>query len=111
MSNALEDRTYIVRAIDVLEGLEDLLDIAPDDKIEQILLGAWATVSGCLPEDFLRATQMDAGAEGLRRYLRVKAFFDDPQQHQIDSAELQIYHQNLVEPISDMSEFFYVDTV
>lgn len=110
MSGTLKDRSYIVRTIDVLEGLENLVDIAPDDKIEHILLSAWAAVSECLPEDLLAATQLDAGAEGLRRYLRVKSFFDDPQHQPLGAEDLKIYHQNLSEPLEDLSEFFYVDT-
>lgn len=110
MSGALEDRSYIVRTIDVLEGLENLLDIAPDGKIENMLLSVWAAVSECLPEDLLAATQLDAGAEGLRRYLRVKAFFEDPDRQPLGAEDLKIYHQNLSQPTEDMSEFFYVDT-
>jgi hypothetical protein len=65
----------ILKTIDILEALETLLDKAPSSKIEEILQEAWLKVSETLPDDFKAATREDAGAEGLRRYIRVKAFF------------------------------------
>jgi hypothetical protein len=102
----VESVPKILQSIAVLEGLENLMDIAPDAAIEDILIQAWSKVSDTFPEDFQQATQQDAGAEGLRRYLRVKAFFEDPAQG-ISQDDLVIYHQNRALPIDDCAEFFF----
>ena len=86
----------ILKAIDVLEGLEDLLDLAPDDEIEAILQEAWVKVTDTFPEDFKDATAEDASAEGLRRYIRVKAFFSDPIEKSISRLDLELYYRNHV---------------
>ena len=69
----MADDTQLMPIIEILEGLESLLDQAPSDDIEGILLAAWLKVSNTLPEDFLAATHEDASAAGLRRYLRVRS--------------------------------------
>lgn len=77
------------------------MDDAPTPEIEQILQDAWLEVSDTFPEDFQEATQDDAGAEGLRRYIRVRAFFADPIANPISQADLEAYYQNHTEPDSD----------
>lgn len=103
------DDTQLMPIIEILEGLESLMDQAPSDDIEEILLAAWLKVSYTLPKDFLAATCEDAGAAGLRRYLRVKAFFDDPVKHPISPQELVDYHQNHLPVDAEQAEFFFVD--
>ncbi|MEM8640727.1 MAG: hypothetical protein AAGG51_18200 [Cyanobacteria bacterium P01_G01_bin.54] len=103
------DDTQLIPIIEMLEGLESLVDQAPSDDIEEILLAAWLKVSNTLPEDFLAATRDDASAAGLRRYLRVKAFFDDPIQHSISSQELADYYQNRLPIDEEQAEFFFPD--
>ena len=103
------DDTQLVPTIEMLEKLEFLMDEAPSDDIEGILMAAWLKVSHTLPEDFLAATREDASAAGLRRYLRVKAFFDDPIQHPISSQELADYYQNRLPVDEKQAEFFSVD--
>ncbi|MEO1396274.1 MAG: hypothetical protein AAFV90_25545 [Cyanobacteria bacterium J06634_5] len=104
------DDTQLLPIIEILEGLESLIDKAPSDDIEEILLAAWLKVSKTLPEDFLAATCEDASAAGLRRYLRVKAFFDDPTQHPISSQELADYHQNRRAIDEEQTEYFFLDS-
>lgn len=104
------DDTQLIPIIEILEGLESLMDRAPSDDIEGILMAAWLKVSNTLPEDFLAATREDASADGLRRYLRVKAFFDDPSQHPISSQELVDYHQNHLIIDEAQTEFFFFDS-
>ncbi|MEM6401107.1 MAG: hypothetical protein AAF757_12875 [Cyanobacteria bacterium P01_D01_bin.116] len=103
------DDTQLIPIIEILEGLESLMDQAPSGDIEEILLAAWLKVSKTFPEDFLAATREDASADGLRRYLRVKAFFDDPIQHPISSQELLDYHQNHQPIDEEQAEFFFLD--
>ena len=104
------DDTRLIPIIEILEGLESLMDEAPSGEIEGILLAAWLKVSKTLPEDFLAATCEDASAAGLRRHLRVKAFFDDPVQHPISPQELADYQQNHVAIDEEKTEFFFFDS-
>ena len=103
------DATQLIPVIKVLEGLETLMDQAPSDDIEGILQAAWLQISETFPEDFLAATHDDASAAGLRRYLRVKAFFDDPVQHPIQPQELEDYYQNRMPIDEENAEFFFLD--
>ena len=103
------DGTQLIPIIEILEGLESLMDQAPSDDIERMLLATWLKVSNTLPKDFLAATCGDASAAGLRRYLRVKAFFDDPIQHPISSQELSDYYQNHLPIDEEQAEFFFFD--
>lgn len=84
----------LLQSIDILEELENLMDLAPSPEIEDILQEAWLKISYTFPEDFREATYLDAGAEGLRRYLRIKAFFANPSDNPITPEELQIYYRN-----------------
>ena len=104
------DDAQLIPIIEILEGLESLMDKAPSDDIEGILLAAWFKVSNTLPEDFLAATCEDASAAGLRRYLRVKAFFDDPVHHPISSQELDDYYQNRLPINKEQAEYFFFDS-
>lgn len=99
----------LLQTLEILESLENLLDLAPDSEIENILLEAWSKISDTFPEDFQEATRQDAGAEGLRRYLRVKEFFENPAEHQISQTDLIAYYQNQTAPIEDCAEFFFLD--
>ena len=103
------DDTQIIPIIDILEELETLMDKAPSGTIEGILQVAWLQISETFPEDFLAATHDDASAAGLRRYLRVKAFFDDPVQHPIQPQELEDYYQNRQPIDEEQAEFFFLD--
>ena len=99
----------LIPVIDILEGLEALMDEAPSSEIEGILQSAWLQVSGTFPKDFLAATHDDASAEGLRRYLKIKAFFEDPIKHPIQAKELADYYHNR-QPIDEESaEFFFLE--
>ncbi len=89
-----EITTQLLQTIDILEELENLMDLAPSTDIEEILQEAWLHISQTFPEDFKAATSLDAGAEGLRRYLRVKAFFTNPIENPISPQELEIYYRN-----------------
>jgi hypothetical protein len=91
----------IIHTIDVLEGLENLLDIAPTEQIEQILEAAWLQISETFPEDFKEATREDAGSEGLRLYIRVKAFFSNPSENPITQEDLETYYLNHTQPSED----------
>ncbi|HHP7230050.1 MAG TPA: hypothetical protein ACFCUY_04235 [Xenococcaceae cyanobacterium] len=104
------DDTQLIPIIEILEGLESLMDRAPSDDIEEILLAAWLKVSNTLPEDFLAATRKDASANGLRRYLRIKEFFDDPIEHPISSKELDDYYQSHLPIDEEQAEFFFFDS-
>lgn len=97
----------LTKAIDILEQLENLMEDAPTPEVEQILREAWLRVSNTLPEEFKDATHLDAGAEGLRRYLKVQAFFHDPTQHSISREELEIYYRNQSISIDESTEFFF----
>jgi hypothetical protein len=100
----------ILQTIDTLEALETLLEAAPSLAIEQILQDAWLKVSDTFPEDFKEATREDAGADGLRLYIRVKAFFSNPAKNRISPEDLEIYYQNRVESIDeDPADFFFTD--
>lgn len=93
----------LLQAIDILEGLEDLMDLAPSPEVEDILQEAWLKISYTFPEDFREATYLDAGAEGLRRYLRIKAFFANPDENPIQPEELEIYYRHHIEPLDSES--------
>lgn len=84
----------LLRTIDILEELERLMELAPSPELEEILQEAWLKISQTFPEDFKEATYLDAGADGLRRYLRIKAFFADPVANPISREELEIYYHN-----------------
>lgn len=84
----------LLQTIDILEELETLMEQAPSSEVEEILQDAWLKISQTFPEDFREATYLDAGADGLRRYLRIKAFFADPVANPISREELEIYYQN-----------------
>jgi hypothetical protein len=92
--------TQLLQTIDLLETLENLMDSAPSPEVEEILQEAWLKISDTFPEDFREATSLDAGAEGLRRYLRVKAFFADPIANPISPDELETYYRNH-QPLDD----------
>lgn len=99
----------LLATIDILATLEDLLDSAPNDRIATILQEAWIRVSDTFPEDFKEATREDAGAEGLRRYLRVKAFFENPVANPITPEELEAYYRNRSPVDEDSADFFFPD--
>jgi hypothetical protein len=92
MSNEIS--AQLLQTIDILEALENLMDSAPSSEIEEILQEAWLKISQTFPEDFKEATSLDAGAEGLRRYLKIKAFFIDPVANPVSQAELEEYYRN-----------------
>lgn len=96
----------LLQTIDILEGLEQLMDAAPNPEVEAILQDAWLKISQTFPEDFQAATYLDAGAEGLRRYLKVKAFFSDPVAYPIEPGELEIYYRHHAELENDQSDSF-----
>ncbi|MFM7425447.1 MAG: hypothetical protein ACKO7W_10725 [Elainella sp.] len=95
--------TQLLQTIDLLETLENLMDQAPTPEIEEVLQEAWLKISDTFPLDFQEATSLDAGAEGLRRYLRVKAFFADPIANPISQAELEAYYRNQ-QPLDETQE-------
>jgi hypothetical protein len=97
----------ILQTIEILAGLEALLDAAPNSTIAEILQTAWIQVSETFPEDFQAATCEDAGAEGLRRYIRVKAFFEDPAGHPLSPEDLAAYYQNRTPVDEDSAEFYF----
>jgi HSP90 family molecular chaperone len=97
----------ILQAIDILEALETLLEKAPTPEVEAILQEAWIKVSETFPEDFKEATREDAGAERLRRYIRVKAFFENPTENPISPQELEAYSRNREPVDEDAAEFFF----
>ena len=103
------DIVQLIPIIDILEGLETLMDQAPSGEIEGILQSAWLQVSETFPKDFLAATHDDASAAGLRRYLRVKAFFEDPIKYPIQPQELADYYQNRQPINEEKAEFFFLD--
>jgi hypothetical protein len=84
----------MLATIQILEVIEDLIERAPTEALESILQETWLKISDTFPEDFQIATQDDAGAEGLRRYLRVKAFFEDPIANPISPEELADYYRH-----------------
>ena len=94
----------LLQTIDVLETLENLYDTAPTDEIAKILIDAWLKITQTFPQDFQEATQEDAGAEGLRRYIRVKAFFSNPTENPISQADLAQYYENRQEVNWDEDE-------
>ncbi|NJK52711.1 MAG: hypothetical protein HC936_07560 [Leptolyngbyaceae cyanobacterium SU_3_3] len=99
----------ILQTIDILETLETLLDIAPSSKIEEILQEVWIKVSETFPDDLKEATREDAGAEGLRRYIRVKTFFENPTEHPISPQELEAYYRNREPVDEDAADFFFLE--
>lgn len=110
MENPDHERTpQILQTIEILEKLESLMDLAPSPEIEDILIKAWLKVSETFPEDFKDATRHDAGATGLRRYMKVKAFFDNLSQNAISPAELAEYYQNHGPIDEDSAKFFFLE--
>ncbi len=101
----------ILKLIDILDGLEALIEAAPTEDVEDILEEAWLQVSDTFPEDFKAATQHDAGAEGLRRYLKVKAFFENPSERSISASELEEYYRSYTasEEDEESTDFFFPD--
>lgn len=99
----------LLKTIDTLEGLEQLMDRAATPEIEQILQKAWLSISETFPEDFREATHEDAGAEGLRRYIRVKAFFENPEQNPISTEDLGDYYRNRSAVDEESADFFFPD--
>ncbi|NJR48810.1 MAG: hypothetical protein HC780_03840 [Leptolyngbyaceae cyanobacterium CSU_1_3] len=97
----------ILQTIEILEALETLLDKAPSAEIEDILQEAWIKVSETFPDDFKEATREDAGAEGLRRYIRIKAFFENPTENSVSPEELEAYYRNREPVDEDSAEFFF----
>ncbi|MCU0527284.1 MAG: hypothetical protein MUF72_20955 [Elainella sp. Prado103] len=106
-SKMFDEIPDLLKTIDILEGLEGLMDAAASPEIEEILQTAWLKISQTFPEDFQEATHLDAGAEGLRRYLRVKAFFMDPTANPIDPEELKTYYRHHAEPVDEQTDFFF----
>ena len=104
------DISKISSVIEVLEVLEQLMEKAPTHEVEGILQLAWLQISETFPDDFLAATHNDASAEGLRRYLKVKAFFEDPTNHPLNHQELEKYYQHLQPIDEDNAEFFFLDS-
>jgi hypothetical protein len=104
-----EISTQLLQTIDILEELECLMDLAPSPEIEEILQEAWLKISSTFPDDFREATSLDAGAEGLRRYLRIKAFFANPNENPISPTELEIYYRHHTQPLDDDSGFYQND--
>lgn len=99
----------ILQTIENLEKLESLMDVAPSSETEDILLEAWLKVSKTFPEDFKEATRDEAGATGLRRYMGVKAFFDNPAQNSISRTELAAYYQNCAPVDEGSAKFFFLE--
>lgn len=97
----------ILQTIAILEALETLIDNAPSSKVEAILQEAWIKVSETFPDDFKEATREDAGAEGLRRYIRIKAFFENPTENPVSPEELEAYYRNREPVDEDSAEFFF----
>jgi hypothetical protein len=100
----------ILKLIDILDGLEALIEAAPHEDVEDVLEEAWLQVSDLFPEDFKVATQHDAGAEGLRRYLKVKTFFENPSERSISAADLEEYYRSYTAAQDEEStDFFFPD--
>ena len=106
MSNS-EKMPEILKLIDILDSLEALIDTAPNEEVEDILEEAWLQISDLFPEDFKVATQHDAGAEGLRRYLKVKTFFENPSERSISAAELEEYYRSYTASEDEESTDFF----
>jgi hypothetical protein len=104
-----EQTSQLLQTIEILEKLESLMDLAPSPEIEDILIEAWLKVSETFPEDFKDATRDDAGAMGLRRYMKVKAFFDNPSQNAISPTELAEYYQNHAPVDENSAKFFFLE--
>lgn len=103
-----EQLPEILALIDILDGLESLIEHAPNEDVEDILEEAWLQISDTFPEDFKAATQHDAGAEGLRRYLKVKTFFENPSERSISAADLEEYYRSYTDTEDEEStDFFY----
>ena len=103
------DIAQLIPVIDILEGLETLMEQAPSGEIEGILQSAWLQVNETFPKDFLAATHDDASADGLRRYLKVKAFFEDPINHPMQPQELADYYKNRQPIDEENTDFFFLD--
>jgi hypothetical protein len=99
----------ILTLIDILDGLESLIDSAPNEDVEDILEEAWLQISDTFPDDFKAATQHDAGAEGLRRYLKVKTFFENPSERSIGASDLEEYYRSYIaaEEDEEPTDFFF----
>jgi hypothetical protein len=97
----------ILQTIAILEALETLIDNAPSSKVEAILQETWIKVSETFPDDFKEATREDAGAEGLRRYIRIKAFFENPTENPVSPEDLEAYYHNREPLDEDSAEFFF----
>ncbi|NJL39669.1 MAG: hypothetical protein HC833_13360 [Leptolyngbyaceae cyanobacterium RM1_406_9] len=97
----------ILKTIEILETLEALLDNAPSCEVKAILQEARIKLSETFPDDFKEATREDAGAEGLRCYIRVKAFFENPTENPISPQELEAYYRNREPVDEDAVEFFF----
>lgn len=97
----------ILKLIDILDGLEVLIDTAPSEDVEDILEEAWLQISDLFPEDFKVATQHDAGAEGLRRYLKVKTFFENPSERSINASDLEEYYRSYTAAEDEESTDFF----
>jgi len=108
MSNS-EKIPEILKLIDILDGLEALIESAPSEDVEDILEEAWLQISDTFPDDFKAATQHDAGAEGLRRYLKVKTFFENPSERSIGAAELEEYYRSYIaaEEDGEPTDYFF----
>ena len=108
MSNS-EKIPEILKLIDILDGLEALIESAPSEDVEDILEEAWLQISDTFPDDFRAATQHDAGAEGLRRYLKVKTFFENPSERSIGAAELEEYYRSYIaaEEDGEPTDYFF----
>ncbi|MCU0569039.1 MAG: hypothetical protein MUF49_20865 [Oculatellaceae cyanobacterium Prado106] len=97
----------LLKTIAILETLETLLEEAPTAEVETILQESWIKISETFPEDFQEATREDAGAEGLRRYIRVKAFFENPVENPIRAEDLEAYYRNRAPIDEDSAEFLF----
>jgi hypothetical protein len=106
MSDA-EFSSNLWQTIDILEGLEELMEKSPSEEIAEILQESWLKISDTFPEDFKEATHEDAGAEGLRRYLKIKAFFENPTQNPISAETLAEYYQHRTPVDEETAQFFF----
>jgi hypothetical protein len=97
-----EQLPEILALIDILDGLEALIRQRSQRGCRGYLWRrpGWR-FSDSLPEDFKAATQHDAGAEGLRRYLKVKAFFENPSERSISAADLEEYYRSYIAAEAD----------
>jgi hypothetical protein len=68
----------ILKLIDILDGLEALIESAPNEDVEDILEEAWLQISDTFPDDFKAATQHDAGPRGCAATSRSRPFLKTP---------------------------------